>query len=440
MYATKGVKTMKNVFDITPCQMELKKKKRVAAYARVSSGKDTMLHSLKAQIDYYHDYINRNPEWTFAGIYADEAKTGTKNSREQFQLLLEDCRAGKIDMVVTKAISRFARNTVTLLETVRELQRLGINVYFEEQNIYTLSADGELMLTLLASFAQEESLSASENQKWRIRKGFEQGKASTCTMLGYRLVDGEITVVPAEAEIVRRIFELYHSGYGAQKIANILNEEGYRTVKGVEWRASKVRSVLQNEKYSGDLLLQKVFVRDHVSKARVHNRGQLPQYYVEDDHEAIVDKAVFGMVQAQIAQRKAEYTHPQGHESAFSRKIRCSICGKNYRRKVTAYNVVWCCSTYNTKGKKYCASKVIPEATLQAAVAEVLGLHFFDEDVFKSQIDHIEACPDNLLHFVFVSGAVREYRWKDRSRRDSWTTEMREAARQNTLERSRADG
>ena len=440
MYATKGVKTMKNVFDIAPCQMELKKKKRVAAYARVSSGKDTMLHSLKAQIDYYHDYINRNPEWTFAGIYADEAKTGTKNSREQFQLLLEDCRAGKIDMVVTKAISRFARNTVTLLETVRELQRLGIDIYFEEQNIYTLSADGELMLTLLASFAQEESLSASENQKWRIRKGFEQGKASTCTMLGYRLVDGEITVVPAEAEIVRRIFELYHSGYGAQKIANILNEEGYRTVKGVEWRASKVRSILQNEKYSGDLLLQKVFVRDHVSKARVHNRGQLPQYYVEDDHEAIVDKAVFGMVQAQIAQRKAEYTHPQGHESAFSRKIRCSICGKNYRRKVTAYNVVWCCSTYNTKGKKYCASKVIPETTLQAAVAEVLGLHFFDEDVFKSQVDHIEACPDNLLRFVFVSGAAQEYRWKDRSRHDSWTTEMREAARQKTLERSRADG
>ena len=440
MYATKGVKTMKNVFDITPQQIQPQKKKRVAAYARVSSGKDAMLHSLKAQIDYYHDYINRNPEWTFAGIYADEAKTGTKDSREQFQLLLEDCRAGKIDMVVTKAISRFARNTVTLLETVRELQRLGIDVYFEEQNIYTLSADGELMLTLLASFAQEESLSASENQKWRIRKGFEQGKASTCNMLGYRLVDGEITIVPDEAEIVRRIFELYHSGYGMQKIANILNDEGYRTVKGSEWRVSKVRSVLQNEKYAGDLLLQKVFVRDHVSKACVPNRGELPQYYVEDDHEAIVDKEVFEAVQTLMAQRRNEYPRSQGHESAFSRKIQCAICGKNYRRKVTAYNVVWCCSTFNTKGKKYCASKVIPEATLQTATAEVLGMNHFDEEVFKCQIDHIEACPDNLLRFVFVSGAVQEYRWKDRSRRDSWTTEMRETARQKALERSRADG
>lgn len=440
MYATKEVKTMKTVFDIAPQQIQPQKKKRVAAYARVSSGKDAMLHSLKAQIDYYHDYINRNPEWVFAGIYADEAKTGTKDSREQFRLLLDDCRAGKIDMVVTKAISRFARNTVTLLETVRELQRLGIDVYFEEQNIYTLSTDGELMLTLLASFAQEESLSASENQKWRIRKGFEQGKASTCNMLGYRLVDGEITIVPDEAEIVRRIFELYHSGYGMQKIANILNDDGYRTVKGSEWRISKVRSVLQNEKYAGDLLLQKVFVRDHVSKACVPNRGELPQYYVEYDHEAIVDKAVFEAVQALMAQRRNKYSRPQGHESAFSRKIRCAICGKNYRRKITAYNVVWCCGTFNTKGKKYCASKVIPETTLQVATAEVLGMNYFDKEAFKSQIDHIEACPGNLLRFVFVSGAVQEYRWKDRSRRDSWTTEMRETARQKALERSRADG
>ena len=440
MYATKGVKTMKTVFDITPQQVQLQKKMRVAAYARVSSGKDAMLHSLKAQIDYYQDYINRNPEWVFAGIYADEAKTGTKDSREQFQLLLEDCRAGKIDIIVTKAISRFARNTVTLLETVRELQRLGIDVYFEEQNISTLSADGELMLTLLASFAQEESLSASENQKWRIRKGFEQGKASTCQMLGYRLVDGEITIVSEEAETVRRIFELYHQGYGMQKIANIINEEGHRTIKGCEWRCSKVRSILRNEKYAGDLLLQKCFIGDHISKVCVPNRGELPQYYVEDDHEAIVDRDVFGAVQNLMAQRRAAYVHPQGHESAFSRKIRCAICGKNYRRKTTAYNVVWCCSTFNTKGKKYCASKVIPESTLQAATAEVLGMSHFDEEAFQSQIDYIEACPDNLLRFVFVSGIVREYRWKDRSRRDSWTDEMREAARQKAMERINANG
>lgn len=182
-----------------------------------------------------------------------------------------------------------------------------------------------------------------------------------------------------------------------KKIANILNEEGHRTVKGYEWRVSKVRGVLQNEKYTGDLLLQKCFVRDPVSKACVPNRGELPQYYVEKDHEAIVDKDVFGAVQALMAQRKVEYARPQGHESAFSQKIRCAICGKNYRRKVTAYNVVWCCSTFNTKGKKYCESKVIPEAILQAVFAEVMGLSHFDESVLESKIDHIEACPGNCL-------------------------------------------
>ncbi|NLE09574.1 MAG: recombinase family protein, partial [Dehalococcoidales bacterium] len=195
----------KRIIDITPEARLITDKKRVAAYARVSSDKDAMLHSLAAQIDFYRNYIIRNPEWEFAGVYADEAKTGTKDSREQFQKLLADCRSGYIDMVVTKSISRFARNTVTLLKTVRELKELGVNVFFEDQNIDSISEEGELMLTLMASVAQEESLSCSDNCKWRIRKGFEQGQPNTCTMLGYRLVNGDITVIPDEAVIVREI-------------------------------------------------------------------------------------------------------------------------------------------------------------------------------------------------------------------------------------------
>lgn len=166
-----------------------KKLLRVAAYARVSSGKDAMLHSLSAQISYYSDLIQRHPGWQYAGVYADEAKTGTRDSREKFQELLNDCRAGKVNMVITKSISRFARNTVTLLSTIRELKAIGVDIYFEEQNTHTLSADGELVISVLASYAQEESRSASENQKWRIRKNFEEGKPWDGTLLGYRYAE-----------------------------------------------------------------------------------------------------------------------------------------------------------------------------------------------------------------------------------------------------------
>lgn len=196
---------------------------RTAAYARVSSGKDAMLHSLSAQVSYYNSFIQSNPEWLFCGVYADEALTGTKDNRENFQRLLSECRAGRIDLIITKSISRFARNTVTLLETVRELKELGVDVYFEEQNIHSISPDGEFMLTLLGSYAQEESYSASENQKWRIRKDFEQGRLGSITMLGYeRSNDGTLIIVPEEAETVRMIFNDYLNGMGKNAIANKL--------------------------------------------------------------------------------------------------------------------------------------------------------------------------------------------------------------------------
>lgn len=395
-----------------------------------------MLHSLAAQIDYYRNFIQSNPDWDFAGVYADEAKTGTKEDREQFQRMLADCRAGAIDMVVTKSISRFARNTVTLLETVRELKSLGVEVWFEEQNIYTLSADGEMVLTLLASFAQAESLSCSDNCKWRIRKGFEAGRSNSCTMLGYRLVDGVFTLVPEEAEIVKRIFNLYLSGLGTQKICKILNGEGIPTRLGSEWHPSAIRTILENEKYAGDLLLQKTFCLDHLSKRQVVNTGQLPQFYVEDDHEAIVSRADFAAAQAELVRRKTAHTGERGVSSVFTGLIHCSGCGKNYRRKTTASGVVWCCSTYNTKGKQFCpTSKAIPEGTLKTACSQVLGESAFEDAEVTASIISIDAYPDNLLCFRFRDGRAAEYRWRDRSRRESWTEEMRQAARQKALSR-----
>lgn len=228
---------------------------RVAAYARVSSAKDAMHHSLSAQVSYYSDLIQSHPGWRYAGVYADEARTGTRDTRENFQRLISDCKAGQVDAVITKSISRFARNTVTLLETVRELKGCGVDVFFEEQKIHTLSADGELMLTILASYAQEESLSASENQKWRIRKNFEEGKPWNGTMLGYRYRDGTLVVEPGEAEIVRRIFREYLSGKGVVSIATGLNEDGIVTRYGNQWHKRSVSCILRNYTYKITLFL-----------------------------------------------------------------------------------------------------------------------------------------------------------------------------------------
>ena len=400
------------------------KKKRVAAYARVSSGKDAMLHSLSAQVSYYSDYIQKHG-WEYAGVYADEALTGTKDNRENFQRLLAECRKGTIQMVITKSISRFARNTVTLLETVRELKALGVDVYFEEQNIHTASADGELMLTILASYAQEESLSVSENMKWRIRKNFEDGKPWSGLILGYRFQNGQFVVVPDEAEIVKRIFREYLGGMGATAIMKGLNEDGIRTRVGKPWRVEGVLKILKNYNYTGNLILQKTYRENHLTKRKMKNNGEKPQYHALGTHEAIIDLATFEAVQEELARRSEHYSgkKPSTVTYPFTRLIVCANCGKHYRRKTTATGTVWICSTYNTHGKKACASKAIPESVLYELTA----------DTPLGDLTAIRAEKDNTLIFCFKNGEQTVKRWQDRSRAESWTEEMKEKARQQAL-------
>jgi site-specific DNA recombinase len=412
------------------------KPKRVAAYARVSSGKDAMLQSLSAQISFYSELIQKHAGWLYAGVYADEAVTGTKDNRPEFQRLLADCRAGKIDMVVTKSISRFARNTVTLLETVRELKALGVDVFFEEQNIHSISADGELMLAILASYAQEESRSASENQKWRVKRNFEEGKPWDCTILGYRAKDGVFEIVPEEAETVRLVFSWYLSGLGKQAIANRLNEMGVPTRFGRSWHQDTIRKMLRNEKYTGEMLLQKTFRTDCLSKRKQTNRGELPMYRVCEAHEPIIDRATFDAVQEEIARRAERVQVKPGTVTAFTGKIRCGVCGKNYRRKTTPSGMVWICVTFNLKGKKYCASRQIPEETLKAVSAEVLCLEAFDDGAFAERVLYIQALPDNRLEYHFPDGRSKTMQWQARSRRESWTDEMRQAAREKAMRRN----
>lgn len=273
-----------------PVKPAFKRLTRVAAYARVSTGKDAMLQSLAAQVSYYSDLIQKHPDWRYAGVYADEARTGTKDTREEFQRLLADCRAGRIDMIITKSVSRFARNTVTSLETVRELKAIGVDVYFEEQNIHSTSGDGEVMLTILAAFAQEESLSVSENCKWRIRKKLSDGECTSLRMYGYRVKDGRFTIIPEEAEVIRLIYSSYLSGMGARAIATMLNGKSIPSFSGSRWPRETIVDILRNEKLAGNLLLQKTFRADHLTKKKKRNHGELPQYYVGEDHKAIIDQ------------------------------------------------------------------------------------------------------------------------------------------------------
>lgn len=253
---------------------------------------------ISKQISYYSKLIQENNEWIYLGVFADEAVTGTKDNREQFNKLLDSCRSGNIDMIITKSISIFARNTVTMLEVVRELKSINVDVYFEKEKIHSTSGDGELMLSILASFSQEESRSASENCKWRIRKGFEQGELINLRFLyGYRIEKGKIKVHEEEAKIVRMIFDDYLSGMGGMLIAKKLREMDVKKLRGGVWNSERVIDIIKNEKYVGNALLQKKYVKDHLSKKLVKNKGNLSQYYAEDTHTAIIDIGTFQKAQ-----------------------------------------------------------------------------------------------------------------------------------------------
>ncbi len=423
------------------CKHPPTKLKRVVAYARVSSGKDAMLHSLSAQVSYYSDLIQKRRGWIYCGVYADEAMTGTKDDRASFQRMLDDCRAGQIDLILTKSISRFARNTVSILRIVRELKDMGVDVFFEEQNIHTMSADGELMLTILASYAQEESLSVSENCKWYWRQRMKDGHmVGLRRMFGYDIVRGVITVNPVEAAIVRNIFEQYVSGGSTVGIARVLEASGVPTVSGGKWNDSRVRDILKNEKYIGNALLQKKYVADHLTKRLVRNHGELAQYYVEGTHDAIIDPDTYELAQRRIARNteKCNIKKPTTARYPFSGKIVCGNCGKHFGRKTTHGRVSWICMTFQFEGKSACPAKQIPETTLMSVCCDVLGLAEFDERIFSERISGIRVTAPNELLFLLADGHTEARVWKDRSRRDSWTDEMKEAARQRAAQKRRA--
>ena len=426
----------KNIIQIDALP-QLKRKLRVAAYARVSSSKDAMLHSLSAQVSYYNKYISSHDDWEFVGIYADEGISGTKEDRDEFQRMINDCRTGKIDLILTKAISRFARNTMTMLEIVRELKNLNVDVFFEEQNLHSISSDGEMVLTLLASVAQEEARSVSENQKWRIRKDFEKGLIwGGSSAYGYRIINKKMVIIPEEAKLVKRIFQLYISGLGFQKISKLLNDEGIPAMRAKRWNKQSLQQIIANINYTGDLLLQKTYNENYLTKKTKINRGELDQFFVENDHEAIITRDEY-YAALEIRRKRVDYFKLDNfkvHTYPLTGFVRCGNCGKNYNHKRTRYTEKWSCVTYQNMGKAECDAKSVPDAELTRITLEVLNIKELDRYLIEDKLECIEVFKDNKLLYHLLDGSTVERTWNDISRRDSWTEEMKKEARRKSLD------
>ena len=425
----------KNIIQIDALP-QLKRKLRVAAYARVSSSKDAMLHSLSAQVSYYNKYISSHDDWEFVGIYEDEGISGTKEDRDEFQRMINDCRTGKIDLILTKAISRFARNTMTMLEIVRELKNLNVDVFFEEQNLHSISSDGEMVLTLLASVAQEEARSVSENQKWRIRKDFEKGLIwGGNSAYGYRIINKKMVIIPEEAKLVKRIFQLYIGGLGFQKISKLLNDEGVPAMHAKRWNKQSLQQIIANINYTGDLLLQKTYNENYLTKKTKINRGELDQFFVENDHEAIITRDEY-YAALEIRRKRVEYFKLDNfkvHTYPLTGFVRCGNCGKNYNHKRTRYTEKWSCVTYQNIGKAECNAKSVPDSELTRITLEVLNIKELDRDLIEDKLECIEVFKDNKLLYHLKDGSTVERTWNDISRRDSWTEEMKKEARRKSL-------
>ena len=375
-----------------------RKKRRVAGYARVSTDMEDQQTSYAAQCDYYTNYIQSREDWEFARLYSDEGISATSTRhRSGFNQMVEDALAGRIDLIITKSVSRFARNTVDSLSTIRKLKENGCECYFEKENIWTFDSKGELLITIMSSLAQEESRSISENCTWGMRKRFADGKVSVPfgRFLGYdRGEDGNLVINEGQAETVRKIYGLFLHGHSPYKIAKILTEEGIPTPGGKKvWGKAVVESILTNEKYKGDALLQKVYTVDFLSKKKKVNEGEVPQYYVEGNHPAIIEPSVFDSVQALMKARRPGRNR-NSCVGVFSGKIKCGDCGSWYGSKVWHSNdkyrkVVWQCNHKFDGGEK-CGTPHLDEETIKQLFLKAANAIFAEKDGVREDYDSIK--------------------------------------------------
>lgn len=386
-----AIPATRNRYTSAPAAVQLKRK--VAGYARVSTDLEEQQTSYANQVAYYTEYIKSRADWEFAGIYTDEgiSATNTKH-REGFKRMVDDALSGKIDLIITKSISRFARNTVDSLTTVRKLKENGTEIYFEKENIWTMDSKGELLITIMSSLAQEESRSISENVIWGKRKGFAQGKASVAYthFLGY---DKDFSINEREAKTVRLIYKLFLSGLSCTAVAKELERRGEKSPYGGErWHSGTVQSILTNEKYRGDALLQKEYISDFLQKTRKRNEGEIPQYYVEEHHPAIIDPATFDYVQTEMERRKKVGTRFSGM-SIFSTKIRCGECGGWFGRRTWHSTDKYRCIVYQCikkyTEKRHCKTPHIKEEEIKRLFVEALNRLVFAKEETLENIESL---------------------------------------------------
>jgi len=381
-----------------------RKKRRTAAYARVSTDHEDQELSYEAQVDYYTRYINENPDLEFVKVYSDEGISGCNTKgRVGFKQMIEDALAGHMDLIITKSVSRFARNTVDSLSTIRLLKEHGVEVYFEKENIWTFDGKGELLITIMSSLAQEESRSISENVIWGHRKRFADGKVMVPfgRFLGFeRGEDGNLVVNQEQAVVVRLIYKLFLEGHTCYTVARMLTERGIPTPGGKEkWNDSCVRSILTNEKYKGDALLQKVFTTDFLTKEKKKNEGEVPQYYVEGNHEAIVSPEVFAQVQAEMERRKQSRGRYSG-VGIYASKVKCGECGSWYGSKLwhstdKYRKTIYRCNRKFKDGKK-CETPHLTEKEIQDAFLKAANAYLQEKDELLANAEMILAFLENI--------------------------------------------
>jgi DNA invertase Pin-like site-specific DNA recombinase len=421
-------------------------KKRVAAYARVSVDSDELMQSLAAQISHYSSRIQANPSWEYVGVYADAGISGTATkNRSEFQRLLADCEKGLVDIILTKSISRFARNTVDLLKTVRHLRERNISVRFERENLDSLTGDGELMLSILASYAQEESLSISENVKWGIRKRFSQGRFLAYNIYGYRWVADHFEIIEEEAEAIRFMYRAFADGMMLTEISEALAKRGIFNRKGLPFGKTSILRILDQEKYRGFTILQRTYVDDHITHQKKMNKGELPRFEVQGTHPVIIDEELHEKVEAERKRRRQAGAVRWRRATCFTGKIICGYCGHTFT--YTPYSRTgeltrfqqghYQCSHKRKHGSKSCPSKSLPVYTLRKVCCSLLGPLAgatpedpFEELWINERVQHIVAFADRL-EFHLKSSEVLSTPWKNTAKRDAWAY-RRALAQQNS--------